>query len=60
MLVTTVGVAPGVAALRLAGLEGLRGVPGFIGGPGAFYFIEPFKPELPSGGRSFQLKAPAP
>ena len=31
MLVTTVGVAPALAALRLAANTGLRGVPGLLG-----------------------------
>ena len=31
MLVTTVGVAPGLAALRLAGGLAVRGLPGYIG-----------------------------
>ena len=31
VLVTTVGVAPGLAALRLAGKVAVRGLPGYIG-----------------------------
>ena len=31
VLVTTVGVAPGLAALRLAGGLAVRGLPGYIG-----------------------------
>merc|ERR1719458_1679642 len=40
VLVSTVGVAPGVAALRLAGALGMRGLPSFLGACGRLVITE--------------------
>ena len=40
VLVSTVGVAPGVAALRLAGALGMRGLPSFLGSCGRLVITE--------------------
>ena len=37
---STVGVAPGVAALRLAGALGMRGLPSFLGACGRLVITE--------------------
>ena len=37
---STVGVAPGVAALRLAGALGMRGLPSFLGSCGRLVITE--------------------
>ena len=40
VLVSTVGVAPGVAALRLAAVLGMRGLPSFLGACGRLVITE--------------------